>query len=249
MTDERHREIASALTAVQERLGRACVAAGRDPRDVQLLPVTKYFPVSDARILYDLGCREFGESRDQEASAKAADLTGLVAGERPGGVDDVHWHMIGSVQRKKARSIVRWATVVHSVDSEQLVDALSRAAAAALDAGERATPLQVLLQVSLDDDPKRGGVPLPELPALCEHAAAADGLEFAGLMAVPPLGADPDVAFATLAATHRDVLRDHPDARMLSAGMTADLESAVRHGSTCVRVGTALLGSRPLASE
>ncbi|EME21732.1 YggS family pyridoxal phosphate-dependent enzyme [Rhodococcus triatomae] len=248
MTDRRTR-IASALESVRERLGRACAAADRDPGTVQLLPVTKFFPVSDARILYDLGCREFGESRDQEASAKAADLAELTAGERTSAADDVRWHMIGSVQRKKARSIARWADVVHSVDGEPLVAALSRAAVAALGAGERSEPLRVLLQVSLDDDPKRGGVPVPEVRRLCELAAAAEGLTLAGLMAVPPLDADPDAAFATLAATHRDVLRDHPDARMLSAGMTADLEIAVRHGSTCVRVGTALLGSRPIASK
>ncbi|MFD1813031.1 YggS family pyridoxal phosphate-dependent enzyme [Rhodococcus gannanensis] len=248
MTD-RSTQIASALAGVRERLARACADANRAPDAVQLLPVTKFFPVSDARILYDLGCREFGESRDQEASTKAADLAESISGERTFAADDVRWHMIGSVQRKKARSIVRWADVVHSVDSEPLIAALSRAAVAALDAGERAEPLQVLLQVSLDGDPKRGGVPVPELHRLCELAAAADGLTLGGLMAVPPLDADPDAAFATLAATHRDVVRDHPDARTLSAGMTADLEIAVRHGSTCVRVGTALLGSRPIASD
>lgn len=239
MTDDRRGEIASAVTAVRERLDRACAAAGRDPSEVQLLPVTKFFPASDAKILYDLGFREFGESREQEASAKAADLADL---------GDVRWHMIGSLQRKKARALVRWAYEIHSVDSVRLVDALSAAAVSALDAGERAEPLRVLVQISLDGDPQRGGVPVPELGEVVERAAAAPGLVLAGLMAVPPLGADPDAAFATLAATHRDVLRDHPGARTLSAGMTSDLDSAVRHGSTCVRVGTALLGSRPLAS-
>ncbi|MGW0175804.1 YggS family pyridoxal phosphate-dependent enzyme [Rhodococcus sp. NPDC003322] len=237
---DRAAQIATALAAVRNRLTLACTAAGRAPGEVQLLPVTKFFPASDARILYDLGCREFGESREQEASAKVAELAEL---------SDAKWHMIGSLQRNKARAVARWADTVHSVDSERLVDALASAAVAAQGAGERSGPLRVLLQVSLDGDPKRGGVPLPELAALAERAAAAEGLVFGGLMAVPPLGAAPDESFATLAAAHQDVLRDHPDARMLSAGMTADLESAVRHGSTCVRVGTALLGSRPIASK
>ncbi|MGW6694705.1 YggS family pyridoxal phosphate-dependent enzyme [Rhodococcus sp. NPDC054953] len=232
--------IAAALTSVRDRLTRAALAAGRAPDAVQLLPVTKFFPASDARILYDLGCREFGESREQEATAKVADLADLT---------DARWHMIGSVQRNKARAVARWAHAVHSVDSPRLVDALAAASTAALEAGDRSAPLLVLLQVSIDGDIHRGGVPLEELPALAERAAAAPGLVLAGLMAVPPLGADPDRSFATLAAAHHDVLRDHPDARMLSAGMTADLESAVRHGSTCVRVGTALLGSRPIASK
>ncbi|MFF0817052.1 YggS family pyridoxal phosphate-dependent enzyme [Rhodococcus sp. NPDC003318] len=239
MTDTRRDQIATALAAVRERLDRAVAAAGRTPGEVDLLPVTKFFPASDARILHELGCREFGESREQEASAKVADLADL-----PG----IRWHMIGSVQRKKARAIARWAYAVHSVDSAPLVDALAKAATAALDEGERSRPLRVLLQVSLDGDPKRGGALLSELAALADHAAGTDGLDFAGLMAVPPLGVDPDESFAALAAAHRDVLRSHPDARTLSAGMTGDLESAVRHGSTCVRVGTALLGSRPIAS-
>lgn len=232
--------IAAALAEVRGRLAAACAAAGRAPDAVQLLPVTKFHPASDVRILHDLGCREFGESREQEASVKAADLSGL---------PDTRWHMIGSVQRNKARSVAQWAYAVHSVDSDRLVDALAKASVSALEAGERAAPLRVLLQVSLDGDPKRGGVPLEELPALAERATLAEGLVLAGLMAVPPLGGDPDGCFARLAAAHQDVLRDHPAARMLSAGMTADLESAVRHGSTCVRVGTALLGSRPIASK
>ncbi len=238
MTDDRAAQVAAALSGVRARLADAVEAAGRDPGSVQLLPVTKYFPVSDVRILHDLGCREFGESRDQEAAGKVAALA----------APDTRWHMIGRLQRNKARAVARWAYSVHSVDGDRLVDALSRASAAALAAGERSEPLRVLLQVSLDGDPERGGVCLPDLPGLADRAAAADGLLLDGLMAVPPLGADPDVAFATLAETHRAVLRDHPDARTLSAGMTGDLESAVRHGSTCVRVGTALLGSRPIAS-
>lgn len=239
MTDDRRSQIATALAAVRARLDRAVADAGRPPGTVDLLPVTKFFPASDARILHDLGCREFGESREQEASAKVAELADL------GGI---RWHMIGSVQRKKARAVARWADAVHSVDSGPLVDALAKASLAALDAGERAQPLRVLLQVSLDGDPKRGGALLSELDELAERACAADGLVLDGLMAVPPLGADPDEAFATLAKAHGEVMRNHPDARTLSAGMTGDLESAVRHGSTCVRVGTALLGSRPIAS-
>lgn len=242
MSDERATQIATALAGVRERLDRAVAAAGRAAGEVQLLPVTKFFPASDVRILHDLGCREFGESREQEASAKVAEL-------RDAGLADLRWHMIGRLQRNKARAVARWAFAVHSVDSDRLVDALAAGAVAALDAGERAEPMRVLLQVSLDGDPTRGGVPLADLPALAERAAGADGLTLAGLMAVPPLGTDPDAAFASLGAAHQDLMRVHPRARTLSAGMTGDLESAVRHGSTCVRVGTALLGSRPITSK
>lgn len=240
----RHEEIASALTRVRARLDAACRDAGRDTAEVALLPVTKFFPASDVRVLYDLGCREFGESREPEASTKVAEFSG-----DPGVAEPVHWHMIGRLQRNKVKSVVRWADTIHSLDSERLSDALSGAVATAVEAGERSGPVEVLIQVSLDGDPTRGGVAVGDLEALADRVASAPGLRLGGLMAVPPIGADPEAAFAQLHEVHADLLRVHPGAGMLSAGMTGDLESAVRHGSTCVRVGTALLGSRPIVSK
>lgn len=240
----RHEEVASALTRVRARLDAACREAGREPSEVALLPVTKFFPASDVRVLYDLGCRAFGESREPEASTKVAEFSA-----DPDVTEPVRWHMIGRLQRNKVKSVVRWADTVHSLDSGRLTDALSGAVAAALDAGERSSAVEVLVQVSLDGDPSRGGVPVADLESLADRVASAPGLELAGLMAVPPLGADPDAAFAQLHEVHADLMRVHPGAGTLSAGMTGDLESAVRHGSTCVRVGTALLGSRPIVSK
>ncbi|MDG3013456.1 YggS family pyridoxal phosphate-dependent enzyme [Speluncibacter jeojiensis] len=242
---ERAVQIRTALDEVRARLAAACTVAQRDPATVALLPVTKYFPAADAMTLIELGCRDLGESREQEASAKVAacrELGGQEAGR-------VRWHMLGRVQRNKARAISRWASTVHSVDSARLVDALAAASRAALDAGERSTPLRVLLQLSLDGDPARGGVVVDELPALADRVEQAEAVELVGLMAVPPLGTDPDAAFETLAGIRAGFLREHPDSTELSAGMSGDLESAVRHGSTCVRVGTALLGARPIASR
>lgn len=240
----RHEEVASALTRVRARLEAACRDAEREPAEVDLLPVTKFFPASDVRILYDLGCRAFGESREPEAGTKVADFSA-----DPDVTEPVHWHMIGRLQRNKVKSVVRWADTVHSLDSSRLTDALSGAVSAALDAGERSRPVEALIQVSLDGDPTRGGVSVTDLDALADEVASARGLELGGLMAVPPLGADPDAAFAQLREVHADLTRVHPGARTLSAGMTGDLEAAVRHGSTCVRVGTALLGSRPIVSK
>ncbi|NLU82926.1 YggS family pyridoxal phosphate-dependent enzyme [Rhodococcus sp. HNM0569] len=241
---ERAAEIAAALAAVRLRLAEACAAAGRAPDEVALLPVTKFFPESDVRILYALGCREFGESRDQEASAKVAEF-GRDMGD---GARDVHWHMIGRLQRNKARSVAGWAHTIHSVDSARLASALDRASAEAFDAGRRRAPLRVLLQVSLDDDPGRGGVPIGDLESLGESIESARGLALAGLMAVPPLGSDSDAEFARLEDIHSRFVASFPGATELSAGMTGDLEAAVRHGSTCVRVGTAILGRRPIIS-
>lgn len=234
--------LAAALASVEERIAAACAAAGRDPSEVRLLTVTKTFPAADVALLVDLGLSGFGEARDQEAAPKVAELATLRPAAHP------RWEMVGRLQRNKARSVARWAHTVQSVDSPRLVTALNRAAPAAGEAGERSGPLRVLVQASIDGDTGRGGCPLPELGALADEVASADGLELAGVMAVAPLEFDPDEAFAALAATAERIRRDHPSATELSAGMSADLEAAIRHGSTCVRVGTALLGRRRLLS-
>ncbi|WP_431950156.1 YggS family pyridoxal phosphate-dependent enzyme [Nocardia lijiangensis] len=237
--DARTAELAGNLDVLLGRIDAACRAAGREPGSVRLLPVTKFFPAADVAILYGLGCREFGESREREATAKVAEL-----GERP----DVRWHMIGRLQRNKARVVARWAHTVHSVDSERLATALDKGALAALDAGERTEPLRVLLQVSLDEDPERGGAATNDLERLADQVAAAEGLQLGGLMAIPPLDTEPHSAFARLATLHTRLLAGHPSATELSAGMSGDLESAIEHGSTVVRVGTALMGARPITS-
>ena len=246
-TGERVAHLTAGLAVMRSRLVRAAEAAGRPVEQIQLLPVTKFFPASDVAILWRLGCRAFGESRVQEASSKIAEFKSLVdASEAP-----PRWHMIGHVQRNKAKGIAAWADTVHSVDSTRVAAALDAARAQALAEGDRQDPLKVFVQISLDGDTARGGVDVGDPAAvdlLCARIAQARALELVGLMAIAPLGADPDRVFSTLAAEHRRVLRDHPSATELSAGMSQDLEAAVRHGSTCVRVGTALMGERPLTS-
>jgi pyridoxal phosphate enzyme (YggS family) len=181
---------------------------------------------------------DFGENTDQEARAKAAELGDL--GDLADHLTpDVQWHFVGQVQRNKARSIASYAAVVHSVDRAALVPAL---AAAAVRAGRT---VDVLLQVSLSDDPTRGGVTPAALGALAALAADADGLRLAGVMAVAPLGEDPARAFARLATCAAELRRQHPGADAVSAGMSGDLEQAVAAGATYVRVGTALFGPRP----
>lgn len=240
--DPRATEIAQALAGVRARMGAACAAAGRDPADVRLLAVTKTFPATDVVHLVDLGCTELAEAREQEAGAKVAEVARLRPAAAP------RWTLLGRLQRNKTRAVCRWASAVQSVDSPRLLDALSRATGNALAAGERTDPLDVLLQLSLDSDPARGGCPEADIDALAERAAGAEHLVLRGLMAVAPRAAEADQAFARLAAVAERVRTAHPGAVELSAGMSGDLEAAVRHGSTCVRVGTALLGSRPLAS-
>jgi pyridoxal phosphate enzyme (YggS family) len=238
-------ELANALDHVRERLQRAAEAAGRKGDEIELLPITKFFPATDVLILSDLGCRDFGESREQEAAAKSAECNSADPAQ------PIRWHMVGRIQRNKARSIAGWAQSAHSVDSAKVITALDRASGLALAEGSRSGPLRVYIQVSLDGDTERGGVDVgrPDLvDEVCALAQSAEALQFAGLMGIPPLVSNTDDAFARLQAEHQRVQRNYPQALGLSAGMSSDLESAVKHGSTCVRVGTALLGQRPLTS-
>lgn len=237
-------ELATALAAVRARLDAAVAAAGRRQDDVQLLPVTKYFPASDVAILAGLGCAEVGESRDQEAGPKSAEVADLV--DAP-----MRWHMVGNVQKNKARGIAGWASVVHSVGSARVAAALAKASSAAIEAGGRTGPLGAYVQISLDGDVARGGADVGRPDVVDEICALIDdapGMQLLGVMGIPPLAWAAADAFARLEEEHRRVRIRHPDATGLSAGMSGDLEIAVKHGSTCVRVGTALLGPRPLPS-
>jgi PLP dependent protein len=248
---DRESELTHALAGVRSRLAAAAQAAGRNVGEIELLPVTKFFPATDVAILSRLGCRAVGESREQEARAKITELARLCATSPRIDAQDIHWHMVGRIQRNKARSLAGWAHTAHSVDSPQVVTALDRAVVAAISDGRRGHPLRVYVQASLDGDVSRGGVDITAAGALdrvCAQVQDARGLELIGLMGIPPLDWDPERAFDRLQSEHQRLLTAHPDAVGLSAGMSNDLEIAVKHGSTCVRVGTALLGPRRLRS-
>jgi pyridoxal phosphate enzyme (YggS family) len=244
MADEPARlaELAAALAGVNERIAAAARAAGRDPAGIRLLAVTKTRPASDAALLTDLGLLDLAENREQEGARKAADLATL----RPNA--QVRWHLVGRLQRNKARAAALWAAEVQSVDSVRLAEALERGVAAARAAGDRVEPLDVLVQASIDGDPNRGGCPIEDLPTLADGVARSGEFRLGGIMAIAPLGMDPNAAFERLAVAADRLRNDHPRATVISAGMTDDLEAAIAHGSTCVRVGTALLGARGLAS-
>lgn len=227
-------ELRDNLLQVRERIEKACQAAGRAPDEVTLVAITKTFPVSDVRALAALGITDVGENREQELKVKAPECP------------DLTWHFVGQLQSKKARSVVRYAAAVHSVDRASLVAALSKAAVA-----EEKT-VRCLLQVSLASygpadaatGAARGGVEPDAVPELAAEVAAADGLELGGVMAVAPLGSDPDEAFAGLRDVATRLRSEHPGADWISAGMTVDLDAAIKHGATHVRLGRALLGTR-----
>ncbi|MBD0860095.1 YggS family pyridoxal phosphate-dependent enzyme [Gordonia sp. zg691] len=245
--DPRTAELAERLEAVRRRLDAAVAAANRPAGSCELLVVTKFFPADDVCRLLGLGERAFGESREPEAGRKVAEVRAEWTPADP--ADAPVFDMIGSVQSKKAGSVARWARAVHSVDRPKVADALDRAAASALDEGHRTDPLGVLLQVSLDGDPLRGGVVEEDLLALAERVSAAEALRLRGLMVIAPLEGEREHWMAEAARIHRAFVERFADAVELSAGMSGDMEVAVAAGSTCVRVGTAIMGDRPLVSQ
>lgn len=230
---------------MRARIAAACEAVSRDVSSVTLIAVTKTYPASDVLTLARLGVLDIGESKDQEARAKLAELAEMAAFAEMTEPAELRWHLVGRLQTNKARSVATYAHAVHSVDRPKLASALADAVESATRSGRRtAGPLQVFVQISLDGDPQRGGVPEDGLAELCDLVAEREQLRLCGVMAVAPIDADADAAFAKLAELSERVRGAHPEAGAISAGMSGDLEAAIRHGSTHVRVGTALLGRR-----
>lgn len=226
---------------------------------VQLTVVTKFFPASDALALYDAGVRTVGENRDQEAFAKSAVLRDYAPADDP-----MLWSFIGQLQTNKAKRVVQYAASVQSVDRLSLVSALGKAYAlqkSRYESGEAEAPfalsrggLSCLVQVSLADDAAtaghaaeglRGGTSLDDVLAIAERLEETEGLRCDGVMAVAPLGADPDVAFEKLYGISQHLQESFPSAKEISAGMSGDMDAAIRWGSTQVRVGSQIMGRRP----
>lgn len=228
----RRDELAANLAEVHARIDRACAASGRNRDDLTLITVTKFFPASDVEHLAALGVSDVGENRDQEAGAKFEELSAQVRG-------GLTVHFIGQLQSNKAAHVVRYADVVQSVDRAKIARALDKAATA------QDRSLDVLVQIDLSGAAGRGGVTPDAARALADDVAACAALRLRGVMAVAPLGSDPAEAFGRLAAVADAIRGDHPEAAWLSAGMSGDLEQAVAAGATHLRVGSAILGSRP----
>ena len=218
-------ELADRLSRVDDDIAEAARAAGRDPSEITRIVVTKFHPASLVRELFELGVRDFGENRHQEAVAKAAELTDL----------ELTWHFVGQLQSKKARQALAYARVVHSVDRESLVTAL---------AGGHPV-VDCFVQLNLTDDPNRGGVAPDHAERMAELVAGAPGLRLLGVMAVAPLDEDPRRAFARVRAVSEKVRSVVPGADRISAGMSGDFCEAVESGATHLRIGTAITGNRP----
>ena len=224
-------DIQSNLEIIQSKINKACSAAGRDISEITLIAVTKTYPASDVDLLKQLGIENVGENRDQEASSKKSEVK-----------NQFNWHFIGQLQSNKAKSVVNYADLIHSVDRWSLAKEIQKSAQGI----NKVQP--VLIQVDLDQsgpDPTRGGIWPAELSELAAAISQASHLELKGLMSVAPLGEKPELAFARLKEIRVGFLKEHPQAQILSAGMSDDLEAAILHGATHLRIGSALLGERP----
>ena len=226
MSLDRKNEIAAKLTEVNERIASAAALAGRNASDIKLIVVTKTFPVTDLNYLYELGVRDFGENRDQEASEKVSLLAA-----------DINWHFQGQIQSNKLKSITSWAKYIHSIDQFKYAKMVSEFAS---DQSK-----SIFLQVSLDKIPEsRGGIDPVKLHDLANQVSALPNINLMGLMAVAPLDEVTDQAFGKLAKIHSEFMKDFPEAKSLSAGMSGDYESAIGYGATHLRIGSSILGNR-----
>jgi pyridoxal phosphate enzyme (YggS family) len=222
----RTRELEENLNLVTQKIAAAAAKRCRNSTEINLIVVTKTFPISDIQILYTLGLREFGENRDQEASIKAKALP-----------KDINWHFQGGIQSNKLKSICNWASVIHSVDQFKYAQIISE------QPSEK--PRQIFIQVSLDQPPEsRGGVNPEKLLELASRISLLSNIKILGLMAVGPVNQAAGPAFARLQTIHESFLTQFKDAVFLSAGMSGDYELAIAYGATHLRIGSSILGIR-----
>ena len=225
--------IAERLANVRARIERAARGVGREPSSVTLVAVSKTVGLEQILEAVEAGQRDFGENRVQEALGKIAGLPGI------------RWHMVGHLQRNKARHVVGRFELIHSVDSARLVDVLDRLGR------ERGLVVRTLVEVNVGGEASKSGVLPGDLPALLDHAAGREGLAVEGLMTVPPWTEDPQdarpffVALARLREAESRAARPGVHLEHLSMGMSHDFEVAIEEGATIVRVGTAIFGPRP----
>jgi pyridoxal phosphate enzyme (YggS family) len=230
-------ELSRPIEEVRRRIADAAGTAGRDPERICLIAVTKTFPSSEVLAAARVGLSVFGENRVQEAAKKISEL-------RAAGASELEWHLVGRLQRNKVRKALELFDVIQSVDRPELAAELERAAAAV---GRRQ---RILIQVNIDEEPQKGGVPPAAAAALLAQIDVLPHLLPLGLMTIPHACEDPEEvrpSFARLRGLLEDLNRERPEQRQLhelSMGMSADYEIAIQEGATCVRIGTAIFGER-----
>ncbi|MEN9962553.1 MAG: hypothetical protein RIS66_966 [Actinomycetota bacterium] len=223
--------LAERLTEAQQRISAAASGCGRQADDINLIVVTKNHPTQLVFDLLELGVRDFGENRDQEAAPKAAEV-------RASSNVEHRWHFIGQLQSNKVKSVVNYASSVHSLDRQSLLDSLGKATV------ERVSPLDVFIQLNLTDDEGRGGIQPSNLLAFAENVLMHPGLNLVGVMGVAALDNNLDRDFGAIRSASESLKTLKPDATLISAGMSEDFETAIAYGATHLRIGSAITGKR-----
>lgn len=225
-------ELASNLHVVQSEILRACEHINRDPKEITLIAVTKNFPASDIRLLNELGINDFGESRVQEFSKKYEEVSDLIS----------TWHFIGQVQSNKIREITRLSDVVHSLDSAEHIEKFNSQAQTI------GKMMDLLIQINLDPDypNSRAGVSAEEAENLATFIHRLGNVNLGGLMFIASPQVEARDAFHGFAEVVAEFRKRHPSAKVVSAGMSSDIQEAVKIGATHLRIGSKLLGNRPL---
>ena len=222
-------ELGDRYFEVIERIDAAAVGAGRAASEVTLVVITKNHPAQLVLDLLELGAKDFGENRDQEAAPKAEQVRATSTVEH-------RWHFVGQLQSNKVKSALEYSSVLHSLDRESLLQALVKQ--------QISKPLDVFIQLNLTDDPGRGGIEPKNLEGFAEKVLAAPNLNLIGVMGVAALDREPEVDFETIRNASQKLQVLAPGARFISAGMSGDFEKAIAFGATHVRVGTAITGKR-----
>jgi len=219
------------ISQIYKKLSHAAMRSGREADAASIIAVSKTMPAGAVQEAYEAGLRRFGESKVQEAIAKAEELKDL----------NIEWHLVGHLQRNKARQAVGFFRLIHSVDSAALLKEIEKQAAK-LDMVQ-----SVLLQVKLADEATKSGAAAEELEALVQAAEAFAHVKVEGLMTIPPFYDDPEAARPYYKQLHK--INEKYGFNELSMGMTGDYEVAVEEGATLVRIGAAIFGERACKRE
>lgn len=220
--------IAQRISAIYKRISHCAMRAGRDPLEVKLIAVSKGVSAEVIKSAIDLGLRAFGENRVKEALEKSQLLAGLK--------EDIEWHMIGHLQRNKAKNAVRLFELIHSVDSISLAETINRHAR---DIGKLQ---RVLIEVKLSPEPTKTGIGVDGLEPLIVSIRDMENIKLEGLMTMPPYSDNPEGS-RPFYRRLREIARGY-GLRELSMGMSGDFEVAIEEGSTMVRIGSAIFGER-----
>lgn len=221
---DRREELSRNLELVEDRIAKAAHEAGRERSEITLIAVTKFFPATDVQILYELGLRNFGENRDSEGASKSALLP-----------DDITWHFQGQIQSRKISSILSWADLIHSLDSIDHAEKISRT----LEKSQ--SRIEAFIQVNLESERMdRGGVAVGDVDVFQGELSQFPRIQLLGLMSVLPIDLPPSKGFSIMAD-----MQSRTGLTCLSIGMSGDFEEAIAAGATHIRVGSSILGSRP----